>query len=93
MSHRGSRLAADAAAGDGCDRGLSPQSAAHSGRGANRGMAFLQWLVDNHFTFLGARDYKFAGSAERRTRAGAEQRSRHSAQARDAGVGSAAARW
>jgi glutamate dehydrogenase len=28
------------------------------------GMAFLQWLVDNHFTFLGARDYKFAGSAE-----------------------------
>src|SRR5262245_18136292 len=28
------------------------------------GMAFLQWLADNHFTFLGTRDYKFAGSAE-----------------------------
>jgi glutamate dehydrogenase len=28
------------------------------------GMAFLQWLLDNHFTFLGARDYKFARTAE-----------------------------
>ena len=28
------------------------------------GMAFLQWLLDDHFTFLGARNYKFARSAE-----------------------------
>ncbi len=26
-------------------------------------MAFLQWLLDNHFTFLGMREYRFAGGA------------------------------
>ncbi len=27
-------------------------------------MAFLQWLLDDHFTFLGVRDYRFVGGAE-----------------------------
>jgi glutamate dehydrogenase len=27
-------------------------------------MAFLQWLLDNHFTFLGMREYRFAGGSE-----------------------------
>ena len=29
-------------------------------------LAFLGWLADNHFTFLGARDYVFNGAAEGR---------------------------
>ena len=28
-------------------------------------MAFLQWLLDNHFTFLGIREYRFVGGAEK----------------------------
>jgi glutamate dehydrogenase len=28
-------------------------------------IAFLQWLIDNHFTFLGMREYAFDGGAER----------------------------
>ena len=28
-------------------------------------IAFLQWLLDNHFTFLGMREYKFAGGAKK----------------------------
>ncbi len=27
-------------------------------------MAFLQWLLDDHFTFLGVREYQFVGGAE-----------------------------
>lgn len=26
--------------------------------------AFLEWLVDNHFTFLGCRDYEISGKGE-----------------------------
>ncbi|WP_162918521.1 NAD-glutamate dehydrogenase [Taklimakanibacter deserti] len=28
-------------------------------------IAFLQWLLDNHFTFLGMREYKFVGGAKK----------------------------
>src|SRR5262245_48374364 len=28
-------------------------------------IAFLQWLIDNHFTFLGLREYAFEGGAEK----------------------------
>ncbi|MFZ5675769.1 MAG: NAD-glutamate dehydrogenase [Pseudomonadota bacterium] len=28
-------------------------------------IAFLQWLLDNHFTFLGMREYKFEGGAKK----------------------------
>ena len=28
-------------------------------------IAFLQWLLDNHFTFLGLREYKFVGGAKK----------------------------
>ncbi|MGE0005941.1 MAG: NAD-glutamate dehydrogenase [Parvibaculaceae bacterium] len=28
-------------------------------------IAFLQWLLDNHFTFLGMREYKFTGGARK----------------------------
>ena len=28
-------------------------------------IAFLQWLLDNHFTFLGMREYVFEGGAKK----------------------------
>ncbi len=45
-------------------------------------IAFLQWLLDNHFTFLGMREYDFEGGAEKgELKPVADSRSRHLAQA------------
>ncbi|MFP5289322.1 MAG: NAD-glutamate dehydrogenase, partial [Thermoanaerobaculia bacterium] len=33
-------------------------------REIKEGIAFLEWLVDNHFTFLGYREYSFEGEGE-----------------------------
>ena len=36
---------------------LEPQSAPRQRADITEDLAFLDWLADNHFTFLGARDY------------------------------------
>ena len=81
----GARLAGDAGA---AERGARRTRSAirPPGRDVSEDLAFLDWLADNHFTFLGARDYRLEPEGDGRAGTAGRYRAGRSGRCAASGV-------